>query len=86
LEFIVTHKCSSKCKHCSNISDDNKSVIDIAKAEKAIHLVSKKFNINSIMTFGGEPLLYPDIIFAINRLARKKEIPARVTHQTLTDE
>jgi hypothetical protein len=25
LEFIVTHKCSSKCKHCSNVSDDNET-------------------------------------------------------------
>ncbi len=77
LEFLITHKCSSKCRHCSNISEDNSSVLDLTTAENALKMASQNHNIESVMTFGGEPLLYPEVTFGIHKTAKSIGIPVR---------
>ncbi|MBN1649198.1 MAG: radical SAM protein [Spirochaetales bacterium] len=76
LEFIITDKCTSRCRHCSN-DTVMEGVIDINDARTAIDLATERFAIKSLMTFGGEPLLYPDTVFAIHGYAREKGIPVR---------
>jgi MoaA/NifB/PqqE/SkfB family radical SAM enzyme len=75
IEFVVTNACTSHCKHCSlgTTLDEKKMVIDIDKAVE----ISKLSDINSIMTFGGEPLLYADVTCAIHKTATQNRIPSR---------
>ncbi len=67
MEFVVTHLCTSRCKHCS-VSNTlgQKGQVEKEAAVKAITELSKIYDINFVMTFGGEPLLYADTICAIH--------------------
>ncbi len=81
LEFIVTYQCSGKCIHCSvgeqlNYSKGGKSVLP-EKATKAIEALADIFDITSVMTFGGEPLLYPEVVCAIHQKALECGIASR---------
>lgn len=60
IEFLVTYDCTSNCKHCSVIGKLNCKKSEEIKPElilEALSDVSLKSNIESILTFGGEPLL-----------------------------
>ena len=81
IEFVVTYLCNSTCTHCQ-IGDEErlkKQSISIDK-EKAVEIVRKISRTRvpkSIMTFGGEPLLYPEIVYAIHNRAKKDGILIR---------
>jgi len=78
IEFFVTNKCSSKCKHCSvQNKKETKNHIEERIAIGVVEKLSRKFNINSVLTFGGEPLLFPNIVYAIHRKATEVQIPVR---------
>lgn len=51
--------------------------MQIKEATVAIRWLAKHFPITSVMTFGGEPLLYPDVVGAIHSTARDCGIEAR---------
>lgn len=83
IEIIVTASCTGRCKHCSFIDrvegkalDGHYSVIK-EKAEELIEKLSKYFKIDSVMTFGGEPLLYPETVAAIHSKACRCGIKKR---------
>lgn len=81
IEFMVTYHCTGKCIHCS-VADKLNSLKDhnhvqIKEATEAIVWLAKHFPITSVMTFGGEPLLYPDVVSAIHSTARDCGIEAR---------
>jgi MoaA/NifB/PqqE/SkfB family radical SAM enzyme len=82
LEFIVTYLCNSKCSHCQ-LGEEEKgkrfpSHVDKDKAVEIIRKVGRTYAPKSIMTFGGESLLYPEIVCAIHEQAKKVGIPIRV--------
>ena len=78
IEFVVTMACTGRCKHCSEGDHVNcKGHIDSEVATDAIRKICEHFQIKSLMTFGGEPLLYPEVIYAIHRTAREMKIPER---------
>lgn len=77
IEFVVTMACSGRCKHCSQGSHISNEHIDDVKAEQAIYDICSHYNIDSLMTFGGEPLLYPKTVCKIHSAARKMNIPQR---------
>ncbi|MDD6673944.1 MAG: radical SAM protein [Eubacteriales bacterium] len=77
IEFVVTNACSGRCKHCSQGSHISNEYIDDVKAEQAIYDICSHYNIVSLMTFGGEPLLYPETVCKIHSAARKMNIPQR---------
>jgi len=59
IEFVVTMACTGKCKHCSEGEHTNcTGHIDKDVAVTAVRQVCENYRIESIMTFGGEPLLY----------------------------
>jgi len=71
IEFVVTWQCNSRCKHCS-VADQKfsrPSVIDADVAIKIVKEITGAYSPTSIMTFGGEPLLYPEVVCAIHRTA-----------------
>ncbi|MCH5350206.1 MAG: radical SAM protein [Oscillospiraceae bacterium] len=78
IEFVITYACSGRCKHCSEgdhiSSGDN---INGNKAAEIVRKIAESYDINSLMTFGGEPLLYPETVYIIHAAARDMGIPKR---------
>lgn len=78
IEFVVTTACTGRCKHCQNGDPDNGSGhIDAGVAEDAIRKICDHYRIATLMTFGGEPLLYPDVVCAIHRTATEMGVERR---------
>ena len=78
IEFVVTYACTGKCKHCSE--GDHASCgerIDPGIAADAVRKIAAEHDIQTVMTFGGEPLLYTDAVYAIMTVANELNIPKR---------
>ena len=78
IEFVITNACTGRCKHCSE--GDHMSCgerIDPKIAADAVRRIAAEYDIKTVMTFGGEPLLYPDAVYAIMKTARELNIPRR---------
>lgn len=78
IEFLVTLACTGRCKHCSegeHISDGAHLSGDIAA--EAVRKICGEYKIDSLMTFGGEPLLYAEEVYKIHAAAKEMHIPAR---------
>lgn len=71
IEFVVTTACTGRCKHCSQ-GDHNGTVqrIDPKSAAELVREVAGEYEIKTVMTFGGEPLLHPNAVYAIHSVAR----------------
>lgn len=78
IEFSVTTACNGKCIHCQNGDPGSVPVqIDAKAAVGALRAVCGLYPIDTVMTFGGEPLLCPDTVCAIHRTARQLGIAKR---------
>ena len=81
IEFVVTYLCNSKCRHCllgeERRSELFPSHLDKDKAVEIVRKVSTAYSPRSVMTFGGEPLLHPDVVYAIHKEAKERGIPVR---------
>ncbi|MGC9366815.1 MAG: radical SAM protein [bacterium] len=79
LEFAVTYQCNGKCIHCYTVQGKHKYPLSIdgMLGEEIVESLTGYFNIESVMTFGGEPLLFPQITAKIHRKAKDKGIPSR---------
>ena len=78
IEFVVTYACTGRCKHCSE--GDHKSCgvhMDPAVAADAVKKIAEAYPIKTVMTFGGEPLLYPETVYAVMKTASELNIPKR---------
>lgn len=78
LEFVVTWACTGRCKHCSEGDHQGKGEhISPEMAARAVKELSGAYKLNSVMTFGGEPMLYPETVYAVYSAARAAGIPCR---------
>lgn len=78
IEFAVTLACTGRCIHCSEGDHANRPEhIDTDTAVRAVREICGHYRIRSLMTFGGEPLLYPDTVCAIHRAGSDLGIPVR---------
>ena len=76
IEFVVTYACTGRCKHCSEGDHTNCGEhIDPQIAADAVRKIAAEYDIKTVMTFGGEPLLYPDAVYAIMTAAKELNIP-----------
>ena len=78
IEFAVTYACTGRCIHCSE--GDHASCrerIDPQIAADAVRRIASVYDIKTVMTFGGEPLLHTDAVYAIMRAATACRIPVR---------
>ena len=78
IEFVVTYACTGRCKHCSE--GDRTSCgerIDPVIAADAVRKIAAEYDIKTVMTFGGEPLLYADAVERIMTAAKELNIPKR---------
>ena len=80
LEFVVTYRCNSHCKHCL-LGEDKRgrepASINTQLATRIVEEVTKEYSPTSIMTFGGEPLLFPEAVCAIHKSAKAGGIGRR---------
>lgn len=77
IEFVITNSCTGKCKHCSQGEHVSNEHIDSELAVQAVHDICNDYKIDSLMTFGGEPLLYPEAVFEIHSAAKECGIKYR---------
>ena len=78
IEFLITYACTGKCKHCSEGDHSLSGVqIDPEKAADAVRKIAEQYWIRTVMTFGGEPLLYPEAVYQIHKAAKELGIPKR---------
>jgi MoaA/NifB/PqqE/SkfB family radical SAM enzyme len=77
VEFTINNSCTSRCKHCSEGKLPATHHLDSKRAGKVLEDLSKCNQIDSIMTFGGEALLYPETVCDIHRVAKICNIPNR---------
>ena len=78
IEFVVTYACTGRCKHCSEGEHASCGErIDPKIFAEAVRKISAEYDIQTVMTFGGEPLLYPDAVYAIMTAASELNIPRR---------
>lgn len=77
IEFVVTTACTGKCKHCSQGEHRSNDRIDKKLAADAVSIIAKEYKIESVMTFGGEPLLCCETVCEIHKAAREINIPQR---------
>jgi organic radical activating enzyme len=78
IEFVVTYACTGRCKHCSE--GDHAFCgehIDPQVAYDAVKTVVAAYDIKTVMTFGGEPLLYPDTVCSIMTAAKELGVAKR---------
>ena len=78
IEFVVTDACTGRCKHCSEGDHTGcNDRIDPWIAAEVVRKVAKVYNIQTVMVFGGEPLLHPDAVYSIIGAAREMNIKRR---------
>ena len=78
IEVLITLACTGQCRHCSE-GDHLKCSehIDGDGMADLVRKVCRRFQIESLMTFGGEPLLYPEAVYKIHSAAKKMNIKKR---------
>ena len=78
IEFVVTYACTGRCKHCSEGEHTSCGErIDPQIAADAVRKIAAEYDIKTVMTFGGEPLLYTNAVYAIMTAANELNIPKR---------
>ena len=80
LEFILTDHCTGRCRHCSAgelVQNPRPGHVPLEMSLQAIRDLAAMYPMQSVMTFGGEPLLYPEVTAAIHATAAECGIPAR---------
>lgn len=78
IEFVVTLACTGRCIHCSEGDHvNNGEPIDGDTSANAIYDICQNYPIQSLMTFGGEPLLFPEVVCKIHEAGKKMHIPKR---------
>ena len=77
IEFVVTDACTGRCKHCSQGDHRGGAKINGEIAAEVVKKVASVYDIKTVMTFGGEPLLNTEAVFAIMSAAKKLDIPKR---------
>ena len=78
IEFAVTYACTGGCKHCSE--GEHLSCgegINPTFAADAVRKIAAEYDIKTVMAFGGEPLLYPDAVYAVMNTANELSISKR---------
>ncbi len=74
----MTYACTGRCKHCSEGEHTSCGErIDPQIAADAVRKIAAEYDIKTVMTFGGEPLLYTDAVYAIMTAAKELNIPKR---------
>lgn len=75
VDFLLTFKCPSKCKHCSYKAGPERSGhMKLADAEKYLEELADTQPLQSIGAHGGEPFLYFELLKHIMEKAKELEV------------
>ena len=78
IEFVITRACTGKCIHCQQGDHESSGkYIDAETAAEAVCKICQYYPIRTLMTFGGEPLLFPDTVCRIQKTAGSLGISRR---------
>ena len=77
IEFVVTDACTGRCKHCSEGETRSGDKIDPEISADAVRRICAEYEIETVMTFGGEPLLHTEAVYAIISAATELGVPRR---------
>ena len=78
IEVIETLACTGRCKHCSEGDHAGSTKhLDGECAARAVDEICHVYKIDSLMVFGGEPLLYPQDVCKIFQAGEKAGIGQR---------
>ncbi len=78
IEFVITYACTGRCRHCSEGDHSaHGEHIDPDVAADAVRKIAANYSIGTVMTFGGEPLLFPDVVYKIHSAARDMDVKKR---------
>ena len=78
VEYIITYACTGACRHCSQGGSVRDSAcIDGSRAAAALDKIAASYSLQTVMCFGGEPLLHVDAVCAIIGRAKTWGIPHR---------
>ena len=78
IEFVITYACTGKCKHCSEGDHSaHGEHMDPETAANAVRKITESYPIQTVMTFGGEPLLYPEAVYRIHAAATEMGVLKR---------
>ena len=78
IEFVLTRCCTGACRHCSQGGHPKTGAhFDPDLGVKLIREVSEQYNIQTVLVFGGEPLLFPDAAAKLIAAAQNADIPHR---------
>ena len=81
IEFMVTYQCTGCCMHCSVAEVLNRPGKYLCVQEKeavdAVKWLAQHHPVTSVMTFGGEPLLYGEVACAIHQAATESGVAKR---------
>ena len=78
IEFVVTDACTGRCRHCSQGDHAASGTrLDPTVAADAVRKITARYDIQTVMAFGGEPLLHPDAVCAIMAAAKDRNVPRR---------
>jgi len=78
VEFVITYACTGRCRHCSEGEHAARGThIDPDTAADAVRKLAAAYPIRTVMTFGGEPMLYPEAVYRIHAAAREMGVPKR---------
>ena len=78
IELVVTNACTGRCKHCSQGEHSACAErISPAVAADAVRRVAADYDIQTVMTFGGEPLLHLEAVCATISAATGLDIARR---------
>ncbi|TES90536.1 MAG: radical SAM protein [Candidatus Cloacimonadota bacterium] len=76
LTFLMTYKCTSECKHCLyRASPYQDNLISLKDVKRDLRNLKSIHSIDSIYFFGGEPLLYFELLVSLIQEVKKLEIP-----------
>lgn len=80
LEFIVTKNCPGRCRHCSVVTPpgySDRSFVCLDGVLEATRFLLDRHPVTSVMAFGGEPLLFPDVTARILALCAEAKVAER---------
>lgn len=77
IEFSVTHRCRSRCIHCSLGRNRIAGELSPEMAVAALEAVAAVSRLESVLTFGGEPLFCVPTVCAVHQRAAALGIPKR---------
>ena len=78
IEFIMTYACTGRCRHCSQGDAARSSAhLDAEKAIRTLRLLAGENELKTVLTFGGEPLLYWEDVCKIQAAAKELQISKR---------